>query len=330
AGQTPKLILTTDSDSHVTPNWIVQNEAELADGAQAVGGRIVIPPYEQDLLDPVTRQLHRYDHSYRRLVSWIEDRFDPETHDPWPRHHHHFGASLAVTPDIYKVVGRLPPRRYLEDVAFHEALVRNDVRLRHSNKVRVFTSGRLAGRARFGLSRQLREWQDCGKRGLRMPVETAPFLQHLFGMRHHLRLLWLDCRYAPRLSTARMQELAAAIGVTSVELTSRIRAARHFGLLLEELKFYEKCRKTWPDRVRLDSLKRVVDRLHQAFKADHQNGRAVPAHRCDIDRCESLIFGANLKVAGNGRAHHLLEAGNWAPVTASALTTNDLRPAPGL
>src|SRR5204863_6236043 len=132
---------------------------------------------------------------YRRLVAWLEDQFDPQPHDPWPRHHQHFGASLAISPRTYRFVGRLPPRRYFEDIAFYQALIQHDVRLRHSNKVRVFTSARLTGRARFGLSRELSEWQACGKKGLRVLVEGREFLEYLFSVRRQFRLLWLDYQH---------------------------------------------------------------------------------------------------------------------------------------
>src|SRR5579875_272697 len=37
------IILSTDSDTQVASNWIVQNLAEFASGADAVAGRIVLP-----------------------------------------------------------------------------------------------------------------------------------------------------------------------------------------------------------------------------------------------------------------------------------------------
>ncbi len=269
---TRPAILSTDADSQVAPNWISANLNELANGAEAVGGRIVVLPCEQDLLDPATRTLHRYDHVYRRLVSWTEHRFDPEPHDPWPRHHHHYGASLAVTPETYKAAGRLPPRRFFEDLAFHDALVQRDVRLRHSNRVKVFTSARLSGRARFGLSRQLSEWEKCGKKALRLPVENGNFLEYLFAARRRLRLLWLDYRDTGELAESRVKECAKRVGIAPRELLLRIQRARYFGGLLEEVKFYGTCRKTWPDWMRLAPLQYAADELQAQFKALSRSG----------------------------------------------------------
>jgi len=261
------IILSTDSDTQVASNWIVQNLAEFASGADAVAGRIVLPEYEQQTLDEATRAIHRYDHLYRRLVSWIEHRFDPEEHDPWPRHHQHFGASIGVRVRTYKSVGRLPPRRYLEDVAFYTALVRNDVRLRHSNRVKVFTSARLCGRAQAGLSAELRSWKKRGKNGLKMPVESRDFLEHLFRTRRALRTLWKDQKFSNDLFLPRVRDLSADSGIPISNLIIGIRSSRCFGELLENLRFYHCCRTVWPDWIRLKPLRDVVDQMLIEFSS---------------------------------------------------------------
>jgi hypothetical protein len=266
-GRFEGLILSTDSDSRVAPNWICRNADEIARGAEAVGGRIVLLPCEQDAMDSMTQEIYRYDHLYRRLVGWIENRCDPEPHDPWPRHYQHFGASLAITPRAYRAAGRMPPRRYLEDVAFYNALVGRDIRLRHSNLVRVFTAGRLNGRARFGLSRQLKDWQASRKRLPCLRVESARFLEELFKTRRQLRRLWLDHRHIPRNCRVLADDLAAALGVSAQWLVDRTQTSRYFGLLLSEVRFYERFREMWPDAVRLEKLERVVQELRTSFEA---------------------------------------------------------------
>lgn len=334
-GRPDRPILSTDSDSQVATNWIARNLEELGNGAEAVGGRVIVLPCEHYLLDPAARNLYRYDHLYRRLVSWIEAGLDPEPHDLWPRHHHHFGASLAVLAHTYKRVGRLPLRRHLEDVAFYGSLIRNDIRLRHSNKVRVFTSGRLAGRTRFGLASQLRDWQEWGKDALRMPVETGPFLHHLFAARNRLRLLWLDCQngglHRSRSSNAndssatRLHQLSSTIGITASSLLAELRSAQHFGTLLEELRFYQICRKRWPDSLRLAPLKPVLEKLLAQFKATQRIRHAVPEGRYDTDRSESFELHAMWEGSGTVRVHHRPEAENRVPVPGGVLTTGDRR-----
>lgn len=280
-GRLESLVLSTDSDSRVASNWICRNSDEIARGAEIVGGRIVVLPCEQDGMDAATQDIYRHDHLYRRLVCWVEHRCDPEPYDPWPRHYQHFGASLAITPRAYRAAGGIPPRRYLEDVAFYEALVRHDLRIRHSNLVRVFTAGRLNGRTRFGLSRQLKDWQAARKRLLHMRVESMRFLEELFKTRRQMRLLWVDRRHTPEHRNLLADDLAAALGVPARWLVERTQTARHFGLLLSELRFYERFRGMWPNALRLEKLEVVVQELRSAFEAGRHT-RIGSAHLCSV------------------------------------------------
>lgn len=269
------LILSTDSDSRVAPNWICRNLEEAGKGADAVGGRIVVLPCEQASLDPAAQASYRYDHLYARLVSWMEDRCDPEPHDPWPRHHHHFGASFAITPQAYKAAGRLPPRRFLEDLAFYDALVRRDIRIRHANTVRVFTSGRVNGRTRFGLSRQLNDWQERGRPVHRVRVESARFLEHLFRTRSLLRHLWMSSADRRELRPGAVTEVASALEVPPRTLCELIRRARYFGDLLYQARFYERCRQVYPAWMRLARLPDAVDDLLIAFETQHRQAQEL-------------------------------------------------------
>lgn len=316
-GDSRAAILSTDADSQVAPNWIACNQEELAAGADAVGGRIVIPACEKDLLDPAARELHRYDQMYRRLVCWIEDRLDPQPHDPWPRHHQHFGVSLAVKPQVYKAAGRLPPRRCFEDLAFYDALIRYDVRVRHSNKVKVFTSARLVGRTRAGLSTQLSYWAKRGKSALRIPVESGAFLEQMFAARHDLRLLWLSYQTTRELPAGHVQEVSAKTGIKASQIAVEVRTARTFGLLIERLRFYEMFRKTWPDWVRLAPLRCAIEELLESFKAGQRYRSGIRARRYDTDSYDSLIPDATLSGPENGRAPRLLEG----PASTPAVCT---------
>lgn len=267
AGNDLAVILSTDSDSRVAPNWIASNRNELAGGIEAIGGRIVLTASEQTGLDLRTRQLHEQDNVYRRLVSWLEWILDPAEHDPWPRHHYNFGASLALTPQVYKRVGRLPPRRCLEDVALYQKLVLHDAKLRHSNKVRVYTSGRLNGRAKFGLSRTLadvqRQTADLSERR----VESRAFLEFLFAIRFQLRAIWLQRHSCPGAAMEKdAGSLARAAGLSKETLLREIRGARYFGSLLERVRFYENCRRLWPDWRRLVPLDTAISDLYRLFR----------------------------------------------------------------
>ena len=187
-----KAILSTDSDTCVAPDWIAQNLWEIERGADAVGGVIGFDPQERASLSAQTLRLQALDDRYKTLVAWLEDQLDPVPHDPWPRHYHHFGASLAVTPEAYRAVGGLPPERQLEDLAFFHALLRHDRKFRHSPSVSVQTSARLDGRTHVGLAWQLQRWHDADRQCDSMPVDSVPYLEQLFRRRRQFRELWRD------------------------------------------------------------------------------------------------------------------------------------------
>ncbi len=184
-----KVILSTDADSRVAPDWIGQNLSAIEQGAQAVGGVIELDPLEFEKLPERIREIRQLDDRYRLLVAQLEDRSDPQPHDPWPRHYHHFGGSLAVTTSVYRRVGGLPPEPRLEDVAFYDVLLRHDVRFRHSPYVKVRTSARLDGRTSVGLAEQLHQWQHSDHAGTLTLVDSAEYLTLLFDSRREFRHL---------------------------------------------------------------------------------------------------------------------------------------------
>lgn len=168
------LILTTDADSRPTLNWIAQNEAEIAAGAAGVGGRILLEPTEQADLPPDVRKLFLLDIGYRRALEELRSLYAPDTHDPFPRHHQHFGASLAVTAEAYERAGGMPLQRSCEDVALFRAIVESGGRFRHSYRVRVHTSARVIGRAQGGLADAIGWWHDRARKSAPVLVESAP------------------------------------------------------------------------------------------------------------------------------------------------------------
>jgi hypothetical protein len=152
------VIASTDGDTCVEPGWLARNLAAVAAGADAVGGRILTEP---DRAWPAgIVRLQRLDRAYWLLCSKLESLVDPDPGDPWPRHHQHFGASLALSARAYRRIGGQPLVPYLEDEALVCALRRIDAVVRHDPAVRVRTSGRLEGRVEVGLSWQLRAWAD--------------------------------------------------------------------------------------------------------------------------------------------------------------------------
>ena len=191
-----RIIASTDADTVVAPDWLAAITTEIAAGADAVGGRIIMG-YPGDGTDPGLRRYHLNDVTFLHLIVELESRLDPVDHDPWPRHHQHFGANLATTVGAYLEVGGLPNVTTLEDMAYIETLRRADARVRHSPRVRVRTSSRRDGRVALGLSTQLGEWADALDRGVIPPVEAAATAEARFRERRAWREWWYGVRSDP-------------------------------------------------------------------------------------------------------------------------------------
>lgn len=180
-------ILSTDADTTVARDWVARNLAALQAGADAVGGAIMLKKNELEELPAGVRRAYLRDRRYQRLVAALEDLLDPQEGDPWPRHLEHFGASLACTPEMYERVGGMPAVNPLEDVRFVEALRGAGARLRHDPAVRVYTSARVLGRVKVGLSHQLRIWQRMSEREEEHIVPSAAWHRHRFSTLRGLR-----------------------------------------------------------------------------------------------------------------------------------------------
>lgn len=185
-------LLCTDADSTVASDWIAQNLRALASGADAVGGQIELVDGDVQAMPETLRRCYLNDRQYGGLVSQLEDRLDPQPGDPWPRHQHHFGSSLACTREAYHKAGGMPETPVLEDAAFVHQLRRAGLRLRHEPAVRIFTSGRLLGRAKIGLAGQLREWSELPDQDAHL-VQSEAFLTHRFRTLRLLRQAFHSC-----------------------------------------------------------------------------------------------------------------------------------------
>ena len=167
------LILSTDADTEPVPDWLAATAREVEGGADAVGGRALLRADERGALAPGVRRLYLLDIGYRRALEELCALYAPEAWDPFPRHHHQFGASLAVTGRAYAWVGGLPAEPTSEDVALVDALRAAGARLRHSPTVRVRTSARATGRAQGGLADAFAWWAGEVRAGREPHVEPA-------------------------------------------------------------------------------------------------------------------------------------------------------------
>ena len=224
------IIASTDGDTKVSSSWIAATKDEIDRGVDAVGGRIVTCSESREQLDEITRLYYLRYQRYGYLVSQLEASLDPSNCESSPRHHHHYGASLAVTAQMYALVGGLPPLRSSEDVALYDALMRVDARFCHSPRVRVITSARAVGRAEAGLSHRLTQLNAMTRKHQSILVEPAELVAIRFYLRRGLRYLWQN-----RLGVPAESLLAQKLSITSEVLQETILRSPTFGLLVEQI-----------------------------------------------------------------------------------------------
>lgn len=205
------VIASTDADTIVSRTWLAAIQMEIGRGADVVGGRIIARGDDGEQPETMTRLYHLRDVTYGHLIAELESLLDPDPADPWPRHHQHFGASLAVTAEIYRRAGGLPAVPALEDMAFHHALRRVDARIRHSPAVRVVTSARRTGRVAAGLSTQLGEWDALARAGQLPLVESPAAAEWRVRTRRALRELWHRARGQGTPDADALQVVAARL-----------------------------------------------------------------------------------------------------------------------
>ena len=150
-GEKDGVILTTDADSQIAPNWIAENLAAFEAGAEAVLGRIGLDE-DGELLPAALHRRGELEDRYEQLLTELSWLLDPLEHNPWPHHATISGASLGISRTAYCRVGRLPRVPLGEDKALIALLSRQDARIRYCPTVHVITSGRTDGRAPGGVA----------------------------------------------------------------------------------------------------------------------------------------------------------------------------------
>ncbi|GAB3861985.1 glycosyltransferase [Hymenobacter terrigena] len=224
-GQPAGIIASTDADTQVAPTWLAAIQAEIATGADAVGGRIFT--CDKDAGPAALQRIQVRDAAYRLLCARLEDLIDPVPLDRWPRHHQHFGASLALTAQAYRRVGGLPEVRFLEDEALCQELRRHDLVLRHSPRVHVITSARRQGRVEVGLSWQLSQWLHMSQQQREPHVENPVQLMRRWQLRRQLRACWAGSPGAEPDATI------ARLGLPVATVLAQMQRSATFGALWE-------------------------------------------------------------------------------------------------
>lgn len=184
------VLLTTDADAVVPPDWIARNLAALRQGADIVCGRAVIDPVEAAM---IPAHLHADDALECRLIALLDKLAwlrDPEPHDPPPRHTEASGASLAVRGEAFRRVGGIPSIPSGEDRAFVRALWMIGARVRHDPAIAVCVSGRVIGRAKDGMADAIRRRMVRQDAFTDDQVEPAADALRRYGLRQRVRRAW--------------------------------------------------------------------------------------------------------------------------------------------
>lgn len=152
------LLLGTDADTLVAPDWIVRNAAHIAHGAAAVAGRAFTPHRERAALGTAAKRRLDLLGRYYTALDRVRAAREPDPADLWPRHYYEGGASIATTRGWYRRIGGAPTPPLGEDRALFAAVRAAGGRVRHPVDVRVFTSCRAVGRAPGGMADTVAGW----------------------------------------------------------------------------------------------------------------------------------------------------------------------------
>lgn len=266
-GRNRGVIASTDGDTQVAPDWIAATLYEIACGADAVGGRIVTDRDDRAALDPYARACHLREVGYRFLVAELETYLDPVPFDGLPRHFQHYGASLAVTAEMYVQAGGLPAVRASEDVALYRALIRVNARFRHSPLVRVTTSARQVGRAQNGLANQLQQWSVMGVQHQSFLVEPAGAIVARLQAHHTLRLLWQRFLHGHQPTPQEIALPASQLGVDPGWLVAALTQHASLGALFEQIEQRQTQEGTWQQRWSLVKIEQAIYDLRLLLEA---------------------------------------------------------------
>ncbi|MBM0743433.1 glycosyltransferase [Phormidium sp. CLA17] len=269
------IIASTDGDTRVAPNWIAATLQEIDCGADAVGGRIVTDRRDRAALTPYTRACHLREVGYRFLVAELEAHLDPDALDVHSRHFQHYGASLAVTAEMYGRAGGIPPVRTSEDVALYQALMRIDASFRHSPLVRATTSARQVGRAQHGLADQLSQWTAMEHEKQSFLVESAAAITTRLHAQRELRSLWQHRKngYEPTLKDVAMP--ADRLGITKDWVRDQLVQAQFFGELFEQVEQRQEQEGIWQQRWFPSKIEQAIDDLRLLLEPVRQQRRKV-------------------------------------------------------
>jgi Glycosyl transferase family 2 len=208
-------LLTTDADGRVPPHWVAANLAWLRAGMDAVCGMAAIDPVDEAAIPAHLIADDAAEMRYTALLDEIDSLLDPRPCDPWPRHTHRSGASIAVGAAVYRAVGGVPPVSHGEDRALIAALDRRDCKIRHDPSLEVIVSGRMVGRAAGGMAATIARRMLVQDRWADGRLEAPEAVMRRALLRAEARRVWAGNDDADRL--------AAVLGVAPADLATMMR-----------------------------------------------------------------------------------------------------------
>ncbi len=194
------VLLCTDADGRVAPDWIAANLHHIRNGADAVAGRALLDPTDASAIPAALHAADARECAYGAALDRIASLIDPDPADPWPRHTEHSGASICVTRSAWRGVGGIPLVGFGEDRAFYQALRMADANIRHAPEVCVTVSGRVAGRACGGMADTIRRRMTSPDLFLDDALEPALDRVRRLRLRNRLRRAQADAGLLPGLA----------------------------------------------------------------------------------------------------------------------------------
>jgi len=261
-GSQQGIIASTDGDTMVDRNWVYHIIAEIKNGNDAVGGRILTAKNAG-----AARLFHLRDVTYRCLLAQAESLLDPLAHNPFPCHFQYFGANMAVTCKMYEKAGKLPVVPYLEDAAFHRALLNEDAKIRYSFNAKVYTSTRTDGRVQIGFSEQLRKWQLEEQTSQTQFVEDVSTSLKLFSIKNQLRRCWSAYRECNTLMQKELDEVAFDMKVNAEWLKAQMIQMSSFGSLWSQAKQAAPCDGITPNA--FQPVSQAITQLRKFIQVDY-------------------------------------------------------------
>lgn len=255
------VIASTDGDTQVSPDWIAATLDEVHQGADVVAGRIMTDRQSLSQLSSLVRSRYLRSCYYHHLKVKLEAYIDVDPFNHWPRHHHNYGASLAVTAEIYEKAGGMPAVRTPEDVAFCKALVRANAQFRHSPRVSVITSARSIGRTDIGFANLLAQWSVMGQQVLF--VESLGEIETRFQARKQIRVLWQQVLSGYQIQMDNVTSVAIAMGIAERWLLNELKQSQTVGFLLEQIDQKQAQEGIWKARWELVELEQAIASLRQ-------------------------------------------------------------------